>query len=65
MVGRLRGGQCAVGAILWITPSIKPAAKHDGKNPPYRVERKTLRRRYHMLREELGEAALALPDTRP
>ena len=29
--------KCAVGAILWITPSIKPAAKHDGKNPPCRV----------------------------
>ncbi|MFZ1174886.1 MAG: hypothetical protein WAO15_01130 [Mycobacterium sp.] len=42
----------------------KPAAEHDGKNPTLTVERKTLRRCYHMLRE-LGDAALALPDARP
>jgi len=45
----------------------KLAAKHDhknGKNPTLAVERKVLRRCYHSLRE-LGEAALALPDTRP
>ena len=42
------------------------AAKHDchnGKNPTLAVERKILRRCYHTLRE-LGDAALALPDTR-
>ena len=42
------------------------AAKHDGhngKNPTLAVERKVLRRCYHTLRE-LGDAALALPDTR-
>jgi transposase len=41
------------------------AAKHDGhngKNPTLAVERKILRRCYHTLRE-LGDAALALPDT--
>ena len=45
----------------------KLAAKHDGhngKNPTLAVERKILRRCYHTLRE-LGDAALALPDTRP
>jgi transposase len=35
---------------------------HNGKNPTLAVERKILRRCYHILRE-LGEAALALPDT--
>jgi transposase len=43
----------------------KLAAKHDGhngKNPTLAVERKILRRCYHTLRE-LGDAALALPDT--
>src|SRR6202048_415673 len=43
------------------------AAKHDGhngKNPTLAVERKILRRCYHTLRE-LGDAAQALPDTRP
>jgi transposase len=43
------------------------AAKHDGhngKNPTLAVERKILRRCYHTLRE-LGDAALALPDTGP
>src|SRR6476646_6543063 len=43
------------------------ATKHDGhngKNPTLAVERKILRRSYHTLRE-LGDAALALPDTRP
>jgi transposase len=42
------------------------AAKHEGhngKNPTLAVERKILRRCYHTLRE-LGDAALALPDTR-
>jgi transposase len=41
----------------------KLAAKHDGhngKNPTLAVERKILRRSYHMLRE-LGDAALAMP----
>jgi transposase len=41
------------------------AAKHDGhngKNPTLAVERKILRRCYHTLRQ-LGDAALALPDT--
>ena len=41
------------------------AAKHDGnngKNPTLAVERKILRRCYHTLRE-LGDAAMALPDT--
>jgi transposase len=33
---------------------------HNGKNPTLAVERKILRRCYHMLRE-LGDAALALP----
>ena len=45
----------------------KLAAKHDGhngKNPTLAVERKLLRRCYHTLRA-LGDAALALPDTRP
>jgi transposase len=45
----------------------KLAAKHDGhngKNPTLAVERKILRRCYHTLRE-LGDAALALPDTPP
>ena len=45
----------------------KHAAKHDGhngKNPTLAVERKILRRCYHTLRE-LGDAALALPDTPP
>jgi len=37
---------------------------HNGKNPTLAVERKILRRCYHTLRE-LGDAALALPDTRP
>ncbi|HUL99323.1 MAG TPA: IS110 family transposase [Mycobacterium sp.] len=44
----------------------KLAAKHDGhngKNPTLAVERKILHRCYHTLRE-LGDAALALPDTR-
>jgi transposase len=43
------------------------AAKHDGhngKNPTLAVERKILRRCYHTLRE-LGDAAVALPDTGP
>jgi transposase len=43
------------------------AAKHEGhngKNPTLAVERKILRRCYHMLRE-LGDAALALPDPTP
>ena len=43
------------------------AAKHDGKNgknPTLAVGRKILRRSYHALRE-LGDAALAMPDTRP
>jgi transposase len=43
----------------------KLAAKHDrknGKNPTLAVERKILRRCHHTLRE-LGDAALALPDT--
>jgi transposase len=43
------------------------AAKHDGhngKNPTLAVERKILRRRYHTLRQ-LGDAALAPPDTPP
>ncbi len=43
------------------------AAKHDhknGKNPTLAVERKILRRCYHTLRE-LGDAALALPVTKP
>ena len=43
------------------------AAKHDGhngKNPTLAVERKILRRCYHTLRE-LGDAALAVPDTQP
>jgi transposase len=35
---------------------------HNGKNPTLAVERKILRRCYHSLRE-LGDAALALPDT--
>ena len=35
---------------------------HNGKNPTLAVERKILRRCYHTLRE-LGDAALALPDT--
>ncbi|MGO9154589.1 IS110 family transposase [Mycobacterium sp.] len=42
------------------------AANHDGKNgknPALAVERKILRRCYHSLRE-LGDAALAMPDTR-
>ena len=45
----------------------KLAAKHDGhngKNPTLAVERKILRRCYHTPRE-LGDAALALPDTQP
>ena len=45
----------------------KLAAKrdgHNGKNPTLAVERKILRRCYHTLRE-LGDAALALPDTQP
>ena len=45
----------------------KLAAKrdgHNGKNPTLAVERKILRRCYHTLRD-LGDAALALPDTRP
>jgi transposase len=37
---------------------------HNGKNPTLAVERKILRRCYHTLRE-LGDAALAMPDTRP
>ena len=37
---------------------------HNGKNPTLAVERKILRRCYHTLRD-LGDAALALPDTRP
>ena len=37
---------------------------YDGKNPTLAVERKILRRCYHTLRD-LGDAALALPDTRP
>ena len=44
----------------------KLAAKHDdhnGKNPTLAVERKILRRSYHTLRA-LGDAALAVPDTR-
>jgi transposase len=43
----------------------KLAGKHDGhngKNPTLAVERKILRRSYHTLRE-LGDGALALPDT--
>jgi transposase len=40
------------------------ARPHSGKNPTLAVERKLLRRCYHRLRE-LGDAALALPDTRP
>jgi transposase len=40
------------------------ARPHSGKNPTLAVERKLLRRCYHTLRE-LGDAALALPDTRP
>jgi transposase len=43
------------------------AAKHDGhngKNPTLAVARKILRRCYHTLRE-LGDAALAVPATRP
>jgi transposase len=43
----------------------KLAAKHDGhngKNPTLAVERKILRRCYHTLRE-LGDTALALPNT--
>jgi transposase len=36
---------------------------YNGKNPTLAVERKILRRCYHTLRE-LGDAALALPDTR-
>jgi transposase len=35
---------------------------HNGKNPTLAVERKILRRCHHILRE-LGDAALALPDT--
>jgi transposase len=35
---------------------------HNGKNPTLAVERKVLRRCYHILRE-LGDAALARPDT--
>ena len=35
---------------------------HNGNNPTLAVERKILRRCYHTLRE-LGDAALALPDT--
>ena len=45
----------------------KLAAKrdgHNGKNPTLAVERKILRRCFHTLRD-LGDAALALPDTRP
>jgi len=45
----------------------KLAAKrdgHNGKNPTLAVERKILRRCYHTL-HELGDAALALPDTQP
>ena len=43
----------------------KVAARPDsGKNPTLAVERKILRRSYHTLRE-LGDAALALPDTGP
>jgi transposase len=38
------------------------ARPHNGKNPTLAVERKILRRCYHTLRE-LGDAALALPDT--
>src|SRR6201993_3975923 len=47
--------------------SRKPAAKrdgHNGKNPTLAVERKILRRCHHPPRD-LGDAALALPDTRP
>jgi transposase len=40
------------------------ARPHSGKNPTLAVERKLLRRCYHTLRE-LGDAALAPPDTRP
>jgi transposase len=43
------------------------AAKHDGhngKNPALAVERKILRRCYHTLRE-LGDTALAMPNTPP
>jgi transposase len=40
------------------------AAKHDGKRPALAVERKVLRRCYHTLRD-LGDAALALPVTKP
>jgi transposase len=45
----------------------KQAAKHDGhngKNPTLAVERKVLRRCYHILRE-LGDAALAMPTPEP
>jgi hypothetical protein len=42
----------------------KLAAKHDGNNPTLAVERKILRPSNHTLRE-LGDAAMALPDTPP
>ena len=45
----------------------KLAAKrdgHNGKNPTLAVERKILRRCYHILRE-LGDAALAMPIPEP
>jgi transposase len=37
---------------------------HNGKNPTLAVERKILRRCHHTL-DELGDAALAMPDNRP
>jgi transposase len=40
------------------------AGPHSGKNPTLAVERKILRRCYHILRE-LGDAALAMPVTGP
>lgn len=40
------------------------ARPHSGKNPTLAVERKILRRCYHSLRE-LGDSAVASPDTRP
>jgi transposase len=42
----------------------KVAAKRDGKRATLAVERKLLRRCYHTLRE-LGDTAMAIPDSQP
>ena len=44
---------------LRLLPQVA-ARPHSGKNPTLAVERKILRRCYHILRE-LGDAALAFP----